>query len=259
MNIRLSWQVGVGSLTAPKYGENEVLRCTNGVCVENPQFSHFWATSFWIEVAGKLQYTVFHGCQFGSSRQKKTLLAHNHPAFHQLHRLCPGESKKHQHAAWGLTAQNTFATADETAYPFEFAGDVASVFVSILLQAGVKQPPQSFEDIESQSGHVLQAIRAQTAAQPRASKLPPLVPEFKQFVTRPIGPTQPALEQLKLLSSNPFAASRMKGREGSDSLDSGISLEIGSESHLHPPKLDQNKTGLCGVYHDPMEFVQKAV
>ena len=181
------------------------------VCVEKPQFSHFWATSFWIEVASKLQYTVFHGCQFGSSRQGKTLLAHNHPAFHQLHRLCPGESKKHQHAAWGLAAQNTFATADETAYPVEVARDVASVFVSILLQAGVRQPPQSFKDIESQSEHVLQAIRAQTAAQPRASKLPPLVPEFKQFVTRPIGPTQPALEQSNLLSSNPFAASRIKG------------------------------------------------
>jgi len=73
------------------------------VCVENPQYSHFWATTFWLEVAGMMLYTIFHSCQFGSTRQKKTMLAHNDPAFHSLHKLCPGESKAHRHDKWGLT------------------------------------------------------------------------------------------------------------------------------------------------------------
>ena len=54
------------------------------VCVENPQFSLFWATTFWVSVAKLLRYTIFHSCQYGSNRQKKTMLAHNHKAFNQL-------------------------------------------------------------------------------------------------------------------------------------------------------------------------------
>ena len=54
------------------------------VCVENPQFSLFWATTFLVSVAKLLRYTIFHSCQYGSNRQKKTMLAHNHKAFNQL-------------------------------------------------------------------------------------------------------------------------------------------------------------------------------
>ena len=58
------------------------------VCVENLQFFHFWATSLWIEVAGTLQYTIFHSCQVGSARLKKTMLAHNHEAFQRETSSC---------------------------------------------------------------------------------------------------------------------------------------------------------------------------
>ena len=54
------------------------------VCVENTQFSLFRATTFWVSVAKLLRYTIFHSCQYGSNRQKKTMLAHNHIAFNQL-------------------------------------------------------------------------------------------------------------------------------------------------------------------------------
>ena len=38
------------------------------VCVESPQFSLFWSTTFWVEVAGKMKYTIHHACQYGSKR-----------------------------------------------------------------------------------------------------------------------------------------------------------------------------------------------
>ena len=46
------------------------------VCIENPQFSLFWATSFWLFRYHRaiLQYSVFHNCQYGSNRQKKTTI-----------------------------------------------------------------------------------------------------------------------------------------------------------------------------------------
>ena len=53
------------------------------VCVENPQFSLFWATTFWQQVAHLLEHTVFHSCQYGSLRQKKTMLAFNVAEFMQ--------------------------------------------------------------------------------------------------------------------------------------------------------------------------------
>ena len=152
------------------------------ICVENPQFSHFWATTFWA---------------------------------------------------------NTFATSQETAYPFELARDIASVFVSIALHAGAKVPPQSFADIESRSEYVL------------------------HFVKRPLDPDLPKLANAKLLSSSPFAESQMKGGKiGDSSLDGSLDGDtaMGSvrQDH-HPKKDDQGKIEVWGVYHEPMEFVQKAV
>ncbi len=47
------------------------------VCVENPQYSLFWSTTFWLEVANLVSYTVFHSCQYGSLRKKRTTLAFN--------------------------------------------------------------------------------------------------------------------------------------------------------------------------------------
>ena len=73
------------------------------VCIENPQYSLFWATSFWIQVAGLLKYTVLHSCQYGSSRQKKTMLAHNHQAFSYICKKCTGESKTHRHTYHGAS------------------------------------------------------------------------------------------------------------------------------------------------------------
>ena len=38
------------------------------VCIENPQYSLFWATSFWQEVAHLVMYSTIHTCQYGSKR-----------------------------------------------------------------------------------------------------------------------------------------------------------------------------------------------
>ena len=130
------------------------------VCVENPQFSLFWATTFWVSVAKLLRYTIFHSCQYGSNRQKKTMLAHNHVAFNQLSKLCPGESKKHRH--WGITPSGHFTTSEETAYPIQLARHVAQCFVQALAEAGMKLPPSQLQDMTSSSEAVLQAVRAQS-------------------------------------------------------------------------------------------------
>ena len=92
------------------------------VCVENAQFSHFWATTFWLTVARQMQYSVFHSCQYGGTRKKKTMLAFNSEVFHAVSAKCKGQNSKHKHAAWGLDKDEAkFATSEETAYPMGLA------------------------------------------------------------------------------------------------------------------------------------------
>ena len=186
------------------------------VCVENPLF---WATTFWVSVAKLLRYTIFHSCQYGSNRQKKTMLAHNHKAFNQLSKLCPGESKKHRHLPWGITPSGHFATSEETAYPVQLARDVAQCFTQALAEAGMKLPPSQLHDMTSSSQAVLQAVRAQSGLQPKHSKLPPLVPEFATIVAVEVSSdtpsSQPPHSQIpqhsKFLSSAPLVTAPVKG------------------------------------------------
>ncbi len=162
------------------------------VCVENTQFSLFRATTFWVSVAKLLRYTIFHSCQYGSNRQKKTMLAHNHIAFNQLSKLCPGEPKKHRHPPWGTRPAGHFATREETAYPIQLARDVAECFVQAA-EAGMKLPPSQLQDMTSSSEAVLQAVRAQSGIQPKQSKLPPLVPEFATIIAVEVSSDTPRL------------------------------------------------------------------
>lgn len=164
------------------------------VVVENPQFSLFRATTFWVSVAKLLRYAIFHSCQYGSNRQKRTMLAHNHVAFNQLSKLCPGESKKHRHLPWGITPAGHFATSEEAAYPIQLARDVAQCFLQALEEAGMKLPPNQLQDMTSSSEAVLQAVRvrAQSGIQPKHSRLPPLVPEFATTISVEVSSTTPS-------------------------------------------------------------------
>ena len=161
-----------------------VKHCINNgllVCVENPQYSLFWATSFWQDVAHLLMYATFHSCQYGSKRLKRTMLAHNHPAFAAINLKCPGVSSTHRHERWGLT-ESGFATSQETAYPFPLAKCIANAFAKALVDLKLVAAPETLNDLNLKSPNVLQAIRGQTGVQPKATKLPPLVSEFQSLL-----------------------------------------------------------------------------
>ena len=150
--------------------------------VENPQFSLFWATTFWTAVAHLALYSVFHSCQYGGMRKKKTMLAFNAAEFLAVSAMCPGQSSKHKHAQWGLNSTNGFATADETAYPMGLARLIAVVFTPTLLRLHILPLPDTLEQVQSCSLQALQKMRATTGQQSRASKMPPLVRTYKQRV-----------------------------------------------------------------------------
>ena len=114
-------------------------------CIENPQFSHFWATTFMQDVLPLLKFTVFDSCQFGGTRLKRTMLAFN---------------------------------ALETAYPMGLARNIASQFVLALRNCGIRMAPELLNEVTSLDNAFLPALRANAGHQARASKLPPLIPTF---------------------------------------------------------------------------------
>ena len=82
----------------------------------------------------------------------------------------------------GASTMENFATSAETAYPFPLAKSIAHAFTVALYENGAIPPPSTLSEITSSSTQVLQAARSQTGLQPKASKIPPIVPDFKTQV-----------------------------------------------------------------------------
>ena len=135
------------------------------IAVENPRSSLFWKTSFWRDVAPAFRYVDHQACAYGGDRPKFTRIAYTHPSFESLCKLCPGCPA---HASWGVdpAAPNGFAASRETAYPRPLAHAIAQCFASALPTV---EPP----------GLQLPALRSLAGLQPKASKVPALVPEYK--------------------------------------------------------------------------------
>ena len=127
------------------------------IAVENPRSSLFWATRWWRQCGVPMQYTAHQACAYGSERPKWTVVAHNRKQFAKLNRCCPGESKDHCHKPWGRTDNHSFATSEETAYPLRLVD-------------------QQWDKM------TLLHARVASGNQPKASKIPPLIPEHKRVI-----------------------------------------------------------------------------
>ena len=150
------------------------------VSCENPSRSFMWSTSFWKKHTTDLNLheSVFDHCCYGGLRSKETRLVHNVPTFLLLNLRCPGESSTHRHAPWGRTRNNTFATAEETAYPIPLCKSMAQCIIQELLSRGFQPPPSSLASGCIDPHHSAQTFVGQ---QPRGKKIAPLVPEFNLF------------------------------------------------------------------------------
>ena len=142
---------------------------------ENPGRSLKWQTGPFKELFStvKCMSTEMHHCMFESSNTKLTRFIHNIQAF-QLHQMCDNQ---HEHEPWGQKPDGSWATSEETAYPWPLARAIATQVVTQLQDKGTVCHLPSFAEQEC----TLHAMRASTNLQPRRN-LPPLVPEFKQIL-----------------------------------------------------------------------------
>ena len=155
--------------------------------IENPRSSLYWRTSFFRPIRRLLRYTAHQACAYGSDRPKWTVLAHNTRTIDSICKTCPGVSKTHRHKPWGVSVapDNTkvFSTAEETAYPPLLAYTIAFAIAQHLIQKGWKPPSPELVSPDTVSYQYLRAI---VGAQPKASKLPPILSEFARIVRVPV-------------------------------------------------------------------------
>ena len=234
------------------------------VVVENPRSSIFWLTRFWKSIQVPVQYTAHQACAYGGERPKWTVLAWNHPRFSVISRCCPGEGVHHQHKPWGLVKSDNgthFSTSEEAAYPRGLAHTIAKVFAEILTLQGWCPPQEQLHDTEV----TLQSMRAAATAQPKASKMPPVVREHK-YVVLVKGP----YEQLCTVPILPMQRLKSTWKIPKDCTSSVLELPVGAQLLRQTPlrsyggEFKQMENGemfeqAWGVPFSPEEFMEEAV
>ena len=150
--------------------------------VENPSSSLMWLTDPFQKLqrilANDLIAFAFHTCMFNAPRAKRTAIWTSVAQMMQLQRDCDGQ---HQHEKWGITANNTFATAEECAYNAELAAHWASAIEVYAKSLGLKPLPQTMEEwMHEPTMNNDYVNRALVGVQPRGQKVPPLLTDFLQ-------------------------------------------------------------------------------
>ena len=231
------------------------------VVIENPRSSLFWLTKFFQKIKHLFVFAAHQACAYGSNRPKWTALAVNRPEFFQVNLTCPGESAQHQHKPWGLTPSNQFATAEETAYPPKLAQAMANAFAQALEADGWSPPTASWE--QPQSNPNFAAMRAVAGRQPKSSKTPPLVSEYKNTISI-VGP-------IDLVQSPPcIIMGRLKTPwnvpQGFGNTVTTIPVEAQllrvSQTRLNGGEMHKNKALaklVWGIPWDPNSFVMQAI
>lgn len=74
------------------------------------------------------------------------------------------------------------ATALQTAYPIPLERAIAAQFIVALQSRGIRMPPETLNAVGEFHNATLSALRAQSGLQPKASRLPPLIPIFSAKV-----------------------------------------------------------------------------
>ena len=231
----------------------ECMALNKVVCIENPRSSLYWRTSFFAPLARLLSFTIHQACAYGSERPKWTALAHNTTTMCQLNNLCPGIGPHHKHKPWGLVNNGlTFSTAEETAYPMRLAYHIAFYLAEHAMTLGWKPPAGELTFPENVS---YQHMRSVTGIQPKASKMPPLVPEFLTYIDldlpeSTVVPVEPGATLPTAWNHVPAGACFLKKPRR---------LNRGDNENDTKNSQPGCRRFSFGIFHTPEQFIQKAV
>lgn len=213
--------------------------------IENPRGSWLWyIPRFQALLNDKRIFVVdFQACMFEGDRPKWTRIVTNCKELLDLAIVCDGS---HTHAAWGLSQQSSgswkFNTADEAEYTPAFCKAVATKVAKAAVRMGHKQFQESSQpSIADLPPNKVNRVAA--AMQPRGSKVPPIVPEYKEIEALVI----PVALFSRLLC----------GRSMPLSFTARDNKILRLEKHGDPGP-NCVCTAVVGFYRTPKEFVEEA-
>ena len=174
------------------------------VTLENPSNSYFWFT-IWLR---SLIQTIpvfhadFQACMLDGQRDKWIRIMANFSGISQLNIKC---DRQHVHAPWGKTknadGKLVWATGLEAQYPRKMCVALVASALQQLTSQGLQMRPQQLSEIAVHPLMIAQQARIAAGNQPRAAKIPPLVPQFPKVVVGRLNVASPC----PLLSKTPKA------------------------------------------------------
>ena len=164
------------------------LCCELGVCVtmENPKGSLFWLTVWVLQllVTWKIYCGDFQACMMGSGRNKWTRIISNCKAIEAMNISCDG---KHKHLPWGFAydddLRQVWATSLESQYPKKMCVVLTSLILNFAATKQLVLKPHYLEGALDHPLKQTQFSQVTAGRQPRAAKVPPLVPDFSSVAT----------------------------------------------------------------------------
>ena len=210
---------------------------TNGtyICIENPHRSYLWEIPAFQPLIQQCFRVTFDACMHGSDRDKRTTFLTNLSELRELAILC---DKSHRHRPWGILPDGTFATASEAEYPALLCDSIAACVALAAGRHGYKIVP----DEQGLMPHVA------SQKQPRVSKCPIVLEEFKFQVTIPLPSGKlPHLDSKNCLSCNLGPAPEKVPQREIVSITVGV---YRSQAELR--KLCSNITRLICAVHCPI-------
>ena len=143
-----------------------------GWSIENPGNSYMWMIDLYKQLQQGAFWVQFHACCHGSTRKKLTAFLTNVIELTGLEATCQGD---HPHESRGLIRDSDswkFAISKEAAYPVTLCQRIGTLLEMKALKQGTKTAASSIS--------TLHKVRASVGTQPKISKLPTLVSEFKE-------------------------------------------------------------------------------
>eukprot|EP00435_Cladocopium_sp_Y103_P025006 s735_g6.t1 len=201
--------------------------------IENPERSLMWLTPYFLQLVAKYHFHVIDACMYGSDHRKSTALLANFKAPRLITR-CDGQQENTTNSD---TGEWSFDTAKEAEYHLPLAREIASAFLHELATRG---------HLHLQDDLIDHATKVSSEAQPRRSKGPLLLSEFKAKVCVSCFPEDAPPAIIPQNAQPPWQGVPV----GSKCLDvHPVSGEEGSRGRLK---------AVYGVYFSPMEFIEKA-
>ena len=226
------------------------LKCC--ITIENPLRSWLWMLlAHYIKQSGdqalidwysNLECVTFDACAHGSDRDKRTKLLATPGVFSDLEQYCP---KNHQHAScapYKVHNRLVFPTATEAEYPSLLCSRMSACVQQFAASHGISLmlEPKLKDLMKLQLGQ--QSIRH-----------PPLIAEFKTFVFMDKPSTDPSMKLLAApINQGPQQPEQQeKPEQGPSSL---------KRKHDEAPSSSSKRnTFKHGVWHSPLEFLDKAL